>query len=84
MINDYELSKMNQDYSQLYREYGDNERSLGWNKPKQRLRFDIMFNMIKKRSQLVCKKNIKLLDVGCGLAHFLSYLNEKKFACTPI
>ena len=79
MINDYELKKMNQDYCQLYEEYGDNERSLGWNKPKQRHRYDILFKMITKRSQLLFKKDIKLLDIGCGLAHFLSYLNEKKF-----
>ena len=80
MINDYELKKMNQDYCQLYEEYGDNERSLGWNKPKQRHRYDILFKMITKRSQLLFKKDIKLLDIGCGLAHFLSYLNEKKFS----
>jgi len=57
-------------YSRRLAEYGDDPRTLGWDKRQsQAVRFGVaaeLFNFGGKR----------VLDVGCGLAHFLEFLTE--------
>ena len=79
MITRDELELMNSEYTSLLKKYGDNEKSLGWNKPKQGLRFEIMLRMIKNKYQSKSTKKLRLLDVGCGLAHFFQYLKKNNF-----
>lgn len=75
MIKAKELEKMNNDYSLLLERYGDNEKAVGWNKPKQRVRFEIMLQQIKRKFSSTELRKLRLLDVGCGLGHFYEYLN---------
>ena len=77
MISKTELEKMNRDYSNLLQEHGDDEKSLGWNKPKQQFRFEIFLNMISRQSDIFHDTSLRLLDVGCGLGHFYEFLMKK-------
>jgi len=66
--------------SSLFNEFGDDERSLGWTKKKQNLRFQ----------QIVSRLNImnkEILDIGCGFGDLYSYLklnNDVLFNYTGI
>lgn len=58
-------------YSTRLRKFGDDPRTLGWNKSaSQQLRFNLAINSVKFSGQ-------RILDVGCGLADFLRVLLEE-------
>ena len=79
MITKTELDIMNSEYSELFKKHGDNEKTLGWNKPKQSIRFEIILKLIQLKYKPNADEKLKLIDVGCGLAHFYVFLKEKNF-----
>jgi 2-polyprenyl-3-methyl-5-hydroxy-6-metoxy-1,4-benzoquinol methylase len=57
-------------YNDLFMQYGRDEKSLGWTKNKQHIRFKQLFRFLGELS----KKGGVLLDVGCGFGDLYSYL----------
>lgn len=62
-------------YRELYEQYGVDERSLGWTKNKQQIRFAQMFNSLDV-------KNADILDIGCGFGDLLKYLKRRDPECS--
>lgn len=64
-------------YKGLFQCYGKDERSLGWTKQKQNIRFRTLMNhvFLKKRSE--CKTT--LLDLGCGFGDLNSFLEKEGY-----
>jgi SAM-dependent methyltransferase len=62
-------------YSNLYQQYGNSPKSLQWSDTySQFKRFKILSEIAKDVSWS------RIIDIGCGLAHFLDYLkNQKQF-----
>ncbi|MFT7399187.1 class I SAM-dependent methyltransferase [Rheinheimera aquimaris] len=57
-------------YESCFAKEGDSHKGVDWpNLNDANLRYKIMSELFKGR------ENIKLLDVGCGLGHYLNYLN---------
>lgn len=65
------IKELHKYYSSKFNEYGHDERSLGWSKKKQNIRF---FNLIR----FLNLTNSSILDVGCGFADLLTYINNNK------
>ena len=63
--NDTDIKK----YSELYRKFGHDERSLGWTKHKQDKRFE---NILKNAGNDLAS----VLDIGCGFGDLYSYLKR--------
>ncbi len=64
-------------YEGLFGEYGIDERSLGWTKNKQNIRFrEIMKHVLEKNNGTP----ITLLDLGCGFGDLKTYIDERKHA----
>ncbi len=57
-------------YRELYEQYGVDERSLGWTKNKQQIRFAQMFDKL----DII---NADILDIGCGFGDLLKYLRRR-------
>lgn len=81
-----ELELMNKQYDELFLKYGDTEKSVGWNKPKQSQRFQIIFNMIYKALRTSDREDLNVLDLGSGLGHFYEEMvrREHKWNYTGI
>ena len=58
-------------YQSLYQQYGVDEKSLGWTKNKQDIRFEQLMRYIQGES-------VSILDVGCGFGDLYRYLRETK------
>jgi len=58
-------------FESLYKQYGVDEKSLGWSKNKQNIRFEQVFKHIKEST-------ISVLDVGCGFGDMYSYLEQSE------
>ncbi len=58
-------------YTALYHKYGYSPTSIGWPKGRQNLRFQVL-------SEIGNLNNSKILDVGCGFGHFVSFLRSNK------
>ena len=80
MITPDEIARMNDDYDNWFKKYGDSEQAVGWNKPKSAIRFKIILDKIR---ELVNEETL-ILDLGCGLAHFLHFLNINGVYCKYI
>jgi SAM-dependent methyltransferase len=63
---------MIKEYLDWHSKYGDDHKSVGWNKPKHRLRFKALISFWDK----LIKADI--IDLGCGLAHMAKFLEKKK------
>ena len=62
-------------YQEKYSEFGDDPRSLSHNdRESQYLRFKILSGLFRYESSPA----FSVHEVGCGLAHFGTYLKEKK------
>lgn len=61
--------KMLNYYQDRFAEYGEDEKSLGWTKSKQSLRF---FQLIKNFHL----ENANLTDIGCGFGDLYGYLSR--------
>lgn len=62
-------------YRELYEQYGVDERSLGWTKNKQQIRFAQMFDQLDV-------KDANILDIGCGFGDLLKYLRRRDPECS--
>ena len=58
-------------YERRLRKYGDGPQVLGWSAEGQRRRFEIL-------EQVGIVEGAQVLDVGCGLGHFLDYLQKER------
>jgi len=61
-------------YTERLARFGHDPRTLGWDKGKQRERFDALTHLVP-----VARLG-SVLDVGCGFGDLLPYLQEKGFA----
>ena len=69
-------------YDQLFDQFGDHFSSVDWKSAdSQTLRFEVLLDSFA--SLVPAGRKISLLDVGCGLGHFLTFL-EKTFEKHPI
>lgn len=60
-------------HTERFNQFGNNSKTV-WNREEsQQIRFDVLANLFNT------KQGFSLLDIGCGLADFFSYLNKKKF-----
>ena len=57
-------------YTRRYNEFGYNPKSLGWDKGKQEIRFDVLTSHYNF-------ENKKVLDIGCGFGDLNITLNQK-------
>lgn len=64
------LDISNNVYGSLYQKYGVDERSLGWTKNKQDIRFEQLLRYIED------KKKMSILDVGCGFGDLYQYIKD--------
>ena len=66
-------------YQQKFQKYNKNPKSLHWkNKESQIIRFKVLTEAIDKKDLISNKTSI--LDIGCGLADFYSYLKNLGFS----
>ena len=62
-------------YQEKYGQFGDDPRALGYNDAEsQRLRFKILCELFRYETN----QRFSVHEVGCGLAHFGAWLQEKK------
>lgn len=65
-------------YNSTLERFGDGPKAVNWSSEEsQRLRFDIL-------SQVGDLRNRCVHDVGCGLAHFYTYLQSRQLNCDYI
>ena len=56
-------------YQNLYKNYGYSEKSLGWTKNKQIIRFKTLLRFLQLQEA-------ELLDIGCGFGDMLTYITR--------
>ena len=78
MPSETELKIMMSEYRELFDKYGDDERSVGWNLPKQEKRFDAITRPIRP---LLLSPGCKVVDLGCGLGHLKTYFDRRGYQC---
>ena len=71
MPNKNELDHMIGEYADWYSLYGDDHRSVGWNKPKHIRRFEALLRFWGHQDA-----GIVILDLGCGLAHLAEHIDD--------
>tara|TARA_A100001388_G_C28723473_1_gene477698 strand:- start:559 stop:1179 length:621 start_codon:yes stop_codon:yes gene_type:complete len=71
-----ELKIMFDEYNSLLNQNGYSEKSVGWNKPKHNLRFNIALEPWQEIKDDIA---ISVLDLGCGLGHLYSHLKNHNF-----
>lgn len=62
--------EINRYFNDLYNEHGNSNKSVGYSKEGHKARFDVL-------SGLLDLNNKSILEVGCGLGHYLQYLQKK-------
>lgn len=62
-------------YKAQYEKYGVSEKSLGWSKKSQLLRFEVACDQFPQDTGSV-------LDIGCGFGQLADFLQEKRPPCT--
>jgi hypothetical protein len=60
------------EYLDWHSKYGDDHKSVGWNKPKHTSRFECLI------SYWDTIKNVHIIDLGCGLSHMVKFLEKRK------
>jgi len=70
--NKNELHAMINEYLEWHSKYGDDHKSVGWNKPKHTSRFECLI------SYWGTIKNVHIIDLGCGLSHMVKFLEKIK------
>lgn len=69
------VDKHIQKYNERYEEHGDNCKALGWpSEADNRKRFEVMLSLVRWTRH---RTTTSILDFGCGLGHFLSWLLER-------
>ena len=68
-MNDKKIDAAKEYFSSLFEMYGVDEKSLGWSKNKQDVRFEQIFKYIDGEI-------VSVLDVGCGFGDMYSYLER--------
>jgi len=69
-LSDRDIDQVQERYSNRYKEYGYSPKTLGWDKGKQDIRFDILTSFYN------CT-NKSILDIGCGFGDLNQILHEK-------
>jgi len=64
-------------YKSRYHSFGNRVQSLGWYSSKEQF---IRFEALTKDFDTQLLKKESIVDFGCGLAHFLTWLQEKGFS----
>lgn len=65
-------NKLLSDYKSRYHEYGYSPKTLGWDKGKQNIRFDVLTSQWDLN-------NKRILDVGCGFGDLNNYFRNNGF-----
>ena len=64
-------------YEQCLEKFGDSFRGVDWpNEQDAQTRYKVMMDLPLSKSD----KNISILDLGCGTAHLLEYINKQEYA----
>lgn len=58
------------DYDKLFDSHGDSPRSLDWSPDGQQARFRVLY-------EIGIKPHHSVLDLGCGLGHFATFLKDR-------
>jgi 2-polyprenyl-3-methyl-5-hydroxy-6-metoxy-1,4-benzoquinol methylase len=69
-MNANPIAAMTERYQGQYREHGYSPKSLGWDKGKQEVRFQTLFEFFSWEGRAV-------LDIGCGFGDFAGYLTRR-------
>jgi SAM-dependent methyltransferase len=70
-LNHYNLKEVKDFYNNRHKEVGDTLKSVGWStKESQYLRFEVLIRNLEL-------ENKTILDIGCGLGDFITFLEEK-------
>jgi len=69
-LNINDKDKIIHRYSERYNEFGYDPKTLGWNKGKQDLRFDILTSQFDLNE-------MSILDIGCGFGDLNKFLSTK-------
>lgn len=72
-MNPEEIEAMRVKYDARLAEFGYSPRSLGWNKPKEQLRYHVLLDYWK----LDKEPPAKLLDFGCGFGDLYGFAKER-------
>lgn len=79
LCEDRLLAPVNEYYSKKVRVHGDNHLGVDWNSTEsQELRFDQLTKVFGQ------KKELSVLDFGCGYGHLFGYLRKRRFKCSYI
>lgn len=70
MMNEEDIKKIIEIYSNQLRQYGVSPKALGWDKERANLRFEILCSQWNLN-------NTSILDFGCGFGDFYGFLNQK-------
>lgn len=66
-------------YQGLFQSYGVDERSLGWTKQKQNIRFKELMKHVFLKRQPFQNQKITLLDLGCGFGGLNLFLEKEGY-----
>lgn len=65
-------------YEKRFAEHGDNHKGMDWpNLDDALVRYQVMWELTQKLHSP--KDTIEILDVGCGIGHFLEYLRRNQY-----
>jgi predicted TIM-barrel fold metal-dependent hydrolase/SAM-dependent methyltransferase len=70
IINDEDKKNVIDRYTERYKKYGYDPKTLGWDKGKQNIRFNILLSQFNLG-------NRSILDIGCGFGDLNKYLSDK-------
>ncbi|WP_051533362.1 methyltransferase domain-containing protein [Anaerovibrio sp. RM50] len=69
-MDDKDREKLVSDYRERYHEYGYSPKTLGWDKGKQDIRFEVLTSQWDIKGK-------KILDIGCGFGDLNCFLKKK-------
>lgn len=70
-MNKLTRDKLIEKYNKDFEKHGVSQKSLGWNKGRSNLRFEVLTSQW-------CLQDSKILDFGCGFGSLFEYLQKKK------
>lgn len=78
--NNHYPDRLKEHFSPLIEAHGDSFRGVDWgSRESQRLRFSILSEAINNTLTQPFNFGGTILDVGCGMGHFVDYLKEHSF-----